>query len=83
MNDYPHLVIPQVAHLPFEVENEAYFKPIWSDSCDKLYTKLSAGVWLLVDHSLTRQSIKCIATYVSLQLVVNGPFEDLTILKNS
>ena len=33
---------PQVVHLPFEVENEAYFKPIWSDGCDKLYTKLSA-----------------------------------------
>ena len=72
---------PQVVHLPFEVENEAYFKPIFSDGCDKLYSKLS--VWLLVDHSLTRQSIKCIATYVSLQLVVNGPFEDLTRFKNS
>ena len=33
---------PQVVHLPFEVENQAYFKPIWSDGCDKLYTKLSA-----------------------------------------
>lgn len=33
---------PQVVHLPFEVENQAYFKPIWSDGCDKLYAKLSA-----------------------------------------
>ena len=31
----------QVVVLPFEVENEAYFKPIYSDSCDKLYSKLS------------------------------------------
>ena len=30
---------PQVVHLPFEVENQAYFKPIWSDGCDKLYAK--------------------------------------------
>ena len=34
--------LPQVVVLPFEVESEAYFKPIFSDGCDKLYTKLSA-----------------------------------------
>jgi hypothetical protein len=33
---------PQVVVLPFEVENEAYFKPIFNDGCDKLYSKLSA-----------------------------------------
>jgi hypothetical protein len=32
---------PQVVVLPFEVENEAFFKPIFSDGCDKLYAKLS------------------------------------------
>ena len=34
--------LPQVVVLPFEVESEAYFKPIFSNGCDKLYTKLSA-----------------------------------------
>ena len=34
--------LPQIVVLPFEVESEAYFKPIFSDGCDKLYTKLSA-----------------------------------------
>lgn len=32
---------PQVVDLPFEVENVAYFKPIFSDGCDKLYAELS------------------------------------------
>jgi len=33
--------LPQVVVLPFEVENDTFFKPIFSDGCDKLYSKLS------------------------------------------
>ena len=33
--------LPQVVVLPFEVENDAFFKPIFSDGCNKLYSKLS------------------------------------------
>jgi hypothetical protein len=34
---------PQVVALPFEVETVSFFKPIWSDGCEDLYTKLNAG----------------------------------------
>ena len=33
---------PQVVALPFEVETVSYFKPIWSDGCGDLYTKLNS-----------------------------------------
>ena len=32
---------PQVVALPFEVENVSYFKPIWSDGCEDLFSKLN------------------------------------------
>ena len=32
---------PQVVALPFEVENVSFFKPIWSDCCEDLYSKLN------------------------------------------
>ena len=34
---------PQVVALPFEVETVSFFKPIWSDGCEDLYTKLNAA----------------------------------------
>ena len=63
-------------HLPFEVENQAYSKPIWSDGCD---TECVAAGGSFSDKAVHQ----IIPTYESLQLVVNGPFEDLTRLKNS
>jgi hypothetical protein len=33
---------PQVVALPFEVENVIFFKPIWSDGCETLFSKLNA-----------------------------------------
>ena len=33
---------PQLVALPFEVENVLFFKPIWSDGCEDLYSKLRA-----------------------------------------
>ncbi len=32
---------PQVVALPFEVENVSFFKPIWSDGCEDLFSKLN------------------------------------------
>ncbi len=32
---------PQLVALPFEVENVLFFKPIWSDGCEDLYSKLN------------------------------------------
>jgi hypothetical protein len=33
---------PQLVALPFEVENVLFFKPIWSDGCEDLYSQLNA-----------------------------------------
>jgi hypothetical protein len=33
---------PQVVGLPFEVENVIFFKLIWSDGCETLFSKLNA-----------------------------------------
>ncbi len=33
---------PQLVALPFEVENILFFKPIWSDGCEDLYSHLNA-----------------------------------------
>ena len=32
---------PQVVALPFEVETVSFFKPIWSDGCEDLYSQLN------------------------------------------
>jgi hypothetical protein len=32
---------PQVVALPFEVEAVHFFKPIWSNGCEDLYSKLN------------------------------------------
>jgi len=32
---------PQLVALPFAVENILFFKPIWSDGCEDLYSKLN------------------------------------------
>jgi hypothetical protein len=32
---------PQVVALPFEVEAVHFFKPIWSNGCEELYSKLN------------------------------------------
>ena len=33
---------PQVVALPFEVESVIFFKPIWSDGCETLFSQLNA-----------------------------------------
>ena len=33
---------PQVVALPLEVKNVTFFKPIWSDGCETLFSKLNA-----------------------------------------
>ena len=33
---------PQLVALPFKVENVLFFKPIWSDGCEDLYSQLNA-----------------------------------------
>ena len=34
---------PQVVVLLFKVKTVSFFKPIWSDGCEDLYTKLNVG----------------------------------------
>ena len=33
---------PQVVALPFEVESVIFFKPIWSNGCETLFSQLNA-----------------------------------------
>ncbi len=33
---------PQVVGPPFEVKNVIFFKPIWSDGCETLFSKLNS-----------------------------------------
>ena len=33
---------PQIVALPFEVESVIFFKPIWSDGCETLFSQLNA-----------------------------------------
>ena len=69
---------PQVVGLPFEVENVIFFKLIWSDGCETLFSKLNAQSKVNGGTVPNKQCTKCSSSCMLFWSVVTRPSKDAT-----
>ena len=69
---------PQIVALPFEVESVIFFKPIWSDGCETLFSQLNAQSEVNGGAVPNIQCTKCSSSCVLFWSVVRTPSKDLT-----